>query len=162
MFSSYAIFSLLSPIHYFSKQFPCESFYIIHFIRFKYFTCTLLFSLRVYFHKDPHKYLFSNIYFMSSYHQHNLFYECFPQSIFYLSAYISNDGLSHVLSLYPSFRYIFNNFPPMFSFDPYRLIVDYWYILPIRIFTYSYYLLPFLLNFLLPSLRKSKKGFLLL
>ena len=48
MFSFYAIFSLLSPIHYFSKKFPCESFYIIHFIRFKYFTCTLLFSLRVY------------------------------------------------------------------------------------------------------------------
>ena len=43
----------------------------------------------------------------------------------------------HLLFLHPPFCYVYVKFLPVFSFAPDKLIVSYWYILPIRIFSCS-------------------------
>ena len=40
-----------------------------------------------------------------------------------LSAYFSNNGLPHTLSLQSSFRSVYTNFLPIFCLSPYKLIV---------------------------------------
>ena len=83
----------------------------------------------------------------------NIFSECLSQSSFSLSAYFSNNGLPLILPLQSPFRSVYINFPPIFRFSPYKLIVGYWIILSIGIFICSAYLFPFLPKLLLPSLR---------
>ena len=62
--------------------------------------------------------------------------------------------LPHLLFLQPSFCSVCIKFRSVFCFAPFKLIVNCCYILPIRIFTRSTYVLLFSRNLLLWSLRK--------
>ena len=143
-------YSIIHSISYFTRLFTSSVFLLRWFfypaanisLTFSHSACYILFVLR-WFRWT----FFPNIYL-------NVFFS--------LSAYVSNNGLLHILPLQSSFRSVYINFPPIFRFSLYELIVGYWIILSIQIFICSMYPFPFLPKLLLPSLRKLTIGVLLL
>ena len=154
--------------HYLWEYFSCENIllFTVH-LTFQAYFISSVFLLRWFFYPAANISLtFSHsacyILFVLRWFRWTFFPNISLNVFFSLSAYVSNNGLLHILPLQSSFRSVYINFPPIFRFSLYELIVGYWIILSIQIFICSMYPFPFLPKLLLPSLRKLTIGVLLL